>query len=38
MAWALGERLMTPSIPDNGPEQLDTAFRLLTGHDAPATP
>jgi len=38
MAWALGERIMTPSIPDNGPEQLDTAFRFLTGHHAPAQP
>jgi hypothetical protein len=38
MAWALGERIMTPSIPDNGAEQLRIAFRFLTGHDTPDRP
>jgi hypothetical protein len=38
MAWALGERIMTPSIPGNGEGELETAYRFLTGHDAPDTP
>ena len=38
MAWALGERIMTPSIPDNGEGELRTAFRFLTGHGAPEKP
>jgi hypothetical protein len=31
LAWGVGERIVTPSIPDNGPVQLASAFRLLTG-------
>jgi hypothetical protein len=38
MAWALGERIMTPSIPDNGSDQLAIAYRLLTGHAVPDQP
>lgn len=37
MAWALGERIMMPSIPDNGAPQLEMAYRFLTGHNPPAT-
>jgi hypothetical protein len=35
MAWALGERIMTPSIPDNGERELEIAYRFLTGRSAP---
>jgi hypothetical protein len=38
MAWALGERIMTPSIPNNGYDQLAIAYRLLTGHAVPDQP
>ena len=31
LAWGLGERILTPSIPDNDPIQLASGFRLLTG-------
>ena len=31
LAWGLGERILTPSIPNNDPTQLVRAFRLLTG-------
>src|SRR5262245_64283560 len=31
LAWGLGERIVTPSIPDNDPIQLASGFRLLTG-------
>jgi hypothetical protein len=38
MAWALGERILTPSIPDNEPEKLGIAFRFLTGGELPMRP
>jgi hypothetical protein len=36
MAWALGERILTPQIPDNDPIQLARGFELLTGTAPPA--
>jgi hypothetical protein len=36
MAWALGERILTPRIPDNQPIQLARGFELLTGSTPPA--
>jgi len=30
-AWVLGERIITPRIPDNAPEDLVPSFELLTG-------
>ena len=36
MAWALGERILTPQIPDNEPIQLARGFELLTGSPPPA--
>jgi len=36
MAWALGERIVTPQIPDNQPIQLARGFELLTGSAPPA--
>jgi hypothetical protein len=36
MAWALGERILTPRIPDNEPMQLARGFELLTGIAPPA--
>lgn len=38
MAWALGERIITPSVPDNEPEKLELAFRMLTGDELPQLP
>lgn len=35
MAWALGERILTPKIPDNEPTQLARGFELLTGLEPP---
>ncbi len=35
LAWALGERTITPAIPDNEPKKLETAYRLLTGDPPP---
>lgn len=35
IAWSLGERILTPQIPDDGPEELAIAFRLLTGIESP---
>jgi len=35
IAWALGERILTLSIPDDEPEQLEAAFQLLTGISIP---
>jgi hypothetical protein len=37
-AWALGERIITPSIPDNEPEKLELAFRMLSGRELPELP
>ena len=31
VSWALGERMLTPQIPDNDVEQLAEGFELLTG-------
>jgi hypothetical protein len=36
MAWALGERILTPQIPNNEPMQLARGFELLTGSAPPA--
>jgi hypothetical protein len=36
MAWALGDRILTPQIPDNEPIQLARGFELLTGSPPPA--
>ena len=36
IAWALGERILTPQIPDNEPIQLARGFELLTGSAPPA--
>jgi hypothetical protein len=36
MAWALGERILTPQIPDNDPTQLARGFELLTGSAPPS--
>jgi len=36
MAWGLGERILTPQIPDNKPIQLARGFELLTGSAPPA--
>ncbi len=36
MAWALGERILTPQIPDNEPIRLARGFELLTGLAPPA--
>ncbi len=38
IAWALGERILMPSIPDNEPEQLEIAYGLITGREAPEPP
>ena len=36
VSWALGERILTPQIPDNDVEGLAEAFELLTGRPLPA--
>ena len=38
MAWALGEGIITPSIPDNEAEKLELAYRALTGRESPDLP
>ena len=38
MAWALGERILTPQIPDNEPIQMARGFQSLTGSAPPAYP
>ena len=35
VAWALGERILTAQIPDNGPSQLTRAFEMLVGRSLP---
>jgi hypothetical protein len=35
IAWTLGERVVTPKIPDNDPAFLAIAFELLTGVETP---
>ena len=36
IAWGLGERVLTPKIPDHSPRELRFAFELLTGVPLPA--
>lgn len=36
MAWALGDRILTPTIPDSEPQRLAAAYELLTGLRLPA--
>jgi hypothetical protein len=31
IAWALGNRILTPQIPDNLPDRMDAGFEVLTG-------
>lgn len=31
VSWAIGERILSPQIPDNDPEKLELAYRSLTG-------
>jgi hypothetical protein len=31
MAWALGDRILSPQIPDNEPKRLAAAYELMTG-------
>jgi len=38
MAWALGDRILTPQVQDNEPARLDAAYRLLTGGAPPDRP
>ena len=35
MSWALGERILTPEIPNNDPGQMTRAYELLTGAASP---
>ena len=37
IAWVLGERILTPQIPYDASADLDAAFRLLTGVEAPVS-
>jgi len=32
IAWTIGERILTPSIPDNEPSEIASAYELLTGN------
>jgi hypothetical protein len=34
MAWALGDRILSPQIPDNEPKRLAAAYELMTGKSA----
>jgi hypothetical protein len=36
VAWAVGERILTPTIPDNSPDDLAAAYQLLTGAPLPS--
>lgn len=36
MAWYLGDRILMPTVPDNGPEQLEGAVAVLLGGDLPS--
>jgi len=38
IAWALGNRILTPQIPDNLPDRLDAGFEVLTGVAPPDPP
>jgi len=38
IAWALGNRILTPQIPDNLPDRLDAGFEVLTGVAPPGPP
>jgi len=35
LAWGLGERILTPTIPDNDPERIAASYELLTGTSIP---
>lgn len=35
VAWGVGDRVLTPVIPDNSPEDVRTAYELLTGSPPP---
>ena len=35
VAWALGDRVLMPTIPDNSPDQLAAAYEQLTGSPPP---
>lgn len=35
LAWGLGERILTPMIPDNDPERIALGYELLTGTSIP---
>lgn len=35
MAWALGERILTPHIPDDHLDQIAVAYELITGDALP---
>lgn len=35
ISWAIGERILSAQIPDNDPEQIADAYRLLTGRPLP---
>jgi hypothetical protein len=35
LAWGLGERILTPMIPDNDPERIAASYELLTGTSIP---
>lgn len=35
VSWALGERILTPQIPDDDPDRIDEAYRVLTGQPLP---
>jgi len=36
ISWALGNRILTAQIPDNGAARLAAGFELLTGIELPA--
>jgi len=38
IAWAIGERILTPTLPDVAPEQLAAAYRALTADPLPLVP
>jgi hypothetical protein len=37
VAWGIGERIVSPRVPDADPDQLAHLYRLLTGTPLPAT-
>lgn len=36
LSWALGERILRPQIPDDHPDRIAEAYRVLTGQTLPA--